>query len=302
MKLSGRLITREALTVGLVLALVVISSLLVAFAVSPNLTRYVYGDFTYGCPVLQSKLAYNDSIVRWITLSCPGGPALGLIPSGEVCGYREPTCTRIYPSFTPPQGLLGLYLYNHGTSGCPFTQSGNPTGMTPIQTRVDLVYYHIDSPTYLDYCAVVKRSTDTIDGFTVIWTAGVGGAGSNNKITASVTNATIRIGNSASLTLRVMNQYGFDVTLNFAKGMTWLTPNYNYTFAGMTFNPPTVIVKAGNSNSTTVTVTTSPSQVLGNYEVELDANPIYGLRFYGDCGATPSYGATGAIAYLRLTY
>ncbi len=170
-----------------------------------------------------------------------------------------------------------------------------------MENRTDLVYYHIDHPTDLDYCAVVKQSTGNINGFIVTWAAGEGGGGHGNRMTASVTNATITIGNSATLTLRVMNQNNFDVTLYFAKGMTWLTPNYNYTFAGISFNPRMVLVKAGGSNSTMVTVQTSPSQVPGNYELGLDANPIYGLRFYGDYGATASYSATGAITYLKLT-
>jgi hypothetical protein len=151
---------------------------------------------------------------------------------------------------------------------------------------------------------VVKQSSSTIDGFTVTWTAGVGGGGSNNRIIASVTNATVKIGNNATLTLRVMNQYSFSVTLYFATGLTFLTPNYNSTFAGISFNPPTVTVKAAGSNSTTVSLQTSPRQIPGNYEIGLDANPIYGLRFYGDYGATASYhgtGATGAITYLKLT-
>jgi hypothetical protein len=62
-----------------------------------------------------------------------------------------------------------------------------------------------------------------------------------------------------------------------------------------------VTVKAGSSNSTTVTVQTSSSQVPGNYEIGFDANPIYGLRFYGDYGATASYSGAGAITYLKLT-
>ena len=285
----------------LLVTVIVESSLLVAFSVSPILTRYLYGDFTYGCPVLQSKLSYNDSLVRWFILTCPNGPAISLIPGSDTCGTHEPTCTRIYPTFTAPPGLLGLYLYDHGSANCPSTYSGNPTGMTPLENRTDLLYYHIDHPTDLDYCAVVKRSTGTINGFTVNWTAGEGRGGHDNRVTASVTNATIAIGNSATLTLRVMNQYNFDVTLHFAKGMTWLTPNYNYTFAGISFNPPTVTLKGGSSNSTLVTVSTSPSQLPGNYEIGLDANPIYGLRFYGDYAATASYGATGAIAYLKLT-
>jgi hypothetical protein len=171
-----------------------------------------------------------------------------------------------------------------------------------MENRADLVYY-TDSPTNLDYCAVVKQSAGTINGFTVEWTVGEGGGGynNNNKITASVTNATVTIGNSATLTLRVMNQYNFDVTLYFAKGDTFLTPNYNYTFAGISFNPPTVTVKGGGSNSTIVTLAGSSSQVPGNYEIGLDANPIYGLRFYGDYGGTASYSGTGAITYLKLT-
>src|SRR2546425_11586890 len=104
----------------------------------------------------------------------------------------------------------------------------------------------------LDYCAGVKQTPRSIDGFTVKWTAGFFG-GHSNGITASVTNATIKIGKSAMLTLRVMNQYSFDVTLQFAEGMTWLTPKYKFSFAAMTFHPPNVTLKAGGSNSHTVT-------------------------------------------------
>jgi len=171
--------------------------------------------------------------------------------------------------------------------------------MTPMENRVDLVYY---AGANLDYCAVVKQSSGTINGFTVAWTAGTGGGlWYKNRITASVTNATVTIGNNAALTFRVMNPYDFDVTLSFAEGLTFLTPNYNSTFTGMSFNPPTVTVKPSGSNSTIVTVQTSPSQVPGNYEIGLDANPIYGLRFYGDYGGTPSYSGAGAITYLKLT-
>jgi hypothetical protein len=298
-----KIVNRKTVIIALFAIVIVESSILAVFTIAALVTQFLiplglipsYGDFNLGCPVLQAKPAYNESLVRWLTLTCPSGPALSLVPSGY-CGAHEPGCTVIYPTFTPPPGLMGLYLYDHGASGCPFTQTGSPNVMTPLQDGIDVMYFNGGS---LDYCAVVKQSAGTINGFTVKWTAGFL-RGYNNGITASVTNASITIGNSASLTLRVMNRYSFDVTLNFAKGMTWLTPNYNYTF-GMAFNPPTVIVKAGSSNSTTVTVTTSPGQVPGNYEVELDANPIYGMRFYGDYGTTPSYVGAGAISYLKLT-
>ena len=303
LRLFQNRVNRKTVIIGLLLATVIVeSSLLVAFTVPPILTQLLApffgsnGDFTLGCLALQAKSAYNESLVRWLTLTCPNGPALNLVPSGN-CGAHEPGCTIMYPTFTPPSGLVGLYLYGHGESDCPFTQSRNPSGMTPLRSGVEVMYFNGGG---LDYCAVVKQSPGTIDGFTVKWTAGFLG-GHSNGITASVTNATITIGNSAMLTLRVMNQYSFDVTLQFAEGMTWLTPNYNFTFAAMTFNPPTVALKAGGSNSTTVTVTTSPRQVPGNYEIGLDANPIYGLRFYGDYGATPSYTGGGAITYLKLT-
>ena len=244
---------------------------------------------------------HTTTRLRWFVLTCPNGPAISLIPASYTCGAHEPSCTRIYPTFTPPPGLLGLFLFYHGPAYCPFTYSGNPTGMDPLENRTDLVYYHIDSPTDLDYCAVVKQSTGTTNGVTVTWTAGEGGQGHNSWVTASVTNATITIGNSVTLTLRVMNQYSFGVTLRLATDLIFLTPNYNSTFAGISFDPPTVTVKAGGSNSTTVTVQTSPSQVPGNYEVGLDADPIYGLRFYGDYAGTPSYTGGGAITYLKLT-
>jgi hypothetical protein len=299
-----KIVNRKTVIIGLFTIVIVESSILAVFAVSSVITHFLTsvgvipssGDFNLGCPVLQATPVYNESLVRWLTLTCPSGPALSLVPTGY-CGVHEPGCTVIYPTFAPPPGLMGLYLYDHGASGCPFTQSGSLTEMTPLQNGIDVMYFNGGS---LDYCAVVKQSTGTIDGFTVKWTAGFL-RGHNSGITASVTNATITIGNSATLTLRVMNQYNFDVTLQFAEGMTWLTPNYNHTFTGMTFNPPIVTVKAANSNSTTVTVTTSSSQVPGDYEVELDANPIYGLRFYGDYVATPSYGGVSAFTYLKLT-
>jgi hypothetical protein len=304
-KLFQKIVNQKTLIVGLLVTVIVLSFLLVAFTVPPILSRLLapsYGDFTFGCPVLQAKPSFNDSLVRWVTLTCPNGPAISLIPSSTTCGYREPTCTRIYPTFTPPPGLMGLYLYNHGTAYCPNTQTGNgPTGMFPLENRVDLVYYHIDHPTDLDYCAVVKQSTGTLDGFTVQWTAGEGGGGSVNRITASVTNATVKLGDSATLTLRVMNHYSLGVTLHFAKDLTFLSPNPNSTFAGISFSPPAVTVGPGGSNSTTVTLTTSTSQIPGNYEVGLDADPIYGLRFYGDYGPTASYSGGGAITYLKLT-
>jgi len=300
------LVTRKELLAALVIVVWAESVLLVTVPASTSLApylypRYLFGDFTYGCPSVQATTTFNDSLARWLALSCPNGPALSLIPSTRLCGYREPTCTTIYPVFTAPPGLMGLYLYPHGYHGCPDMSLGYPLGMDPLENRSDLIYYHIDQPTTLDYCAVVKQTQHQTEGFTMKWTAGTGQQQHTGGMTASVTNATVTMGRNATLTFQVTNHNTFDVTVNFAKGMTFLTPNYNSTFTAVNFNPPNATLKPGSTSSTIVTIQTSPSQVPGNYELELDAHPVYTLRFYGDYSATPSYTGTWALTYLKLT-
>lgn len=292
---------KKKLIIALIVCIIVESSSIAALAAPRVFLPYWYGDFTYGCSTLQTKTVLNASLLRWISLSCPDSPALSLAAGNGYCGVHEPSCTRIYPTFHSPPGLMGLYLYPHGTAACPFMDSNGPAGMTPLSEWGDVVYYHIDSQVTLDYCAVVKQSAPSMQGFDIQWNIGTSGRNADTgRILVSVTNATIRIGDSTILTMRVTNQFSFDVNLQFVKDGWFLTPSPTSYFAGFSFSPSNATLGPGASSSIIVTVQTSPSQLPGNYEVGVNANPIYGLRFYGDCQYTPSYMGGGATTYLKL--
>jgi hypothetical protein len=104
----------------MLLVLVIIeSSPLLALGVQ-NIGRNMFnGSFQYGCLNLVARTVSNDSMVRWMLYTCPSGPALQLTPSWFECGTHDDPCTRMIPTFTPPTGLLGLFMVAHGGTDCP---------------------------------------------------------------------------------------------------------------------------------------------------------------------------------------
>src|SRR3989442_3102775 len=259
--------------------MVVESYSLLALAVQIGLTTAIEGNFTYGCPTLDAGSAFNDSLVRWVTLTCPGEPALKLTPSQFSCGAHENSCTEIFPTFTPPPGLLGLFLVDHGSQNCPNSYYPSATHST-LMSGERILAYSPEVP--LDYCAVVKRSAGLLESFNVEWTPGFG-IQRDNRILLSATNGIATSGGSATLTVQASDPFGFDVTVSF--GIGFVLP---YTvFRAISISPASILVRAGGSNSTVVTFDASPGQTPGTYEVEIDATPVYGLRFYGDYAFTP---------------
>ncbi len=155
--------------------LIVESSLLLGANVQRYVGGYVqayqFGGFQYGCSNLQASTVSNDSLIRWVRLTCPNGPAVRMLPNGD-CGVKENPCAHVIPTYTSPRGLLGLYAVDHANPACP--DNSHPYAGYLLISGVGQVYGSWGfGATDIDYCAVTKASGGTVDGFSLQCTATV---------------------------------------------------------------------------------------------------------------------------------
>src|SRR2546427_6635947 len=69
------------------------------------------GVFQYGCSNLQASTVSNDSLIRWVRLTCPNGtPAVRMFPNAY-CGVYENPCTKVIPTYTSPRAFSDCTLW-----------------------------------------------------------------------------------------------------------------------------------------------------------------------------------------------
>ena len=286
-------------------ALIVVEMVAIAgFVAQSYVQTYITGRIVYGCSTLQASTAYEDSSARWIVLTCPNGPAVSV--SMTMSYVHEGVHTIMYPTFSPPRGLLGLFVLSH--DDVQILQRDCRPGPDPygpfypgVQSSLLVsgvsAQYNGGGPLWdsLDYCAVVKSSAQ-VDPFNIRWTVGHTPLYEPPGVGLSVSNATVASApNQATLyaTVRVVltSIRGLDATLTLASG-------YPPTFYVV---PAKMSLKAGGTNSTLLTIEIYGGEAPGLYAFRLIAYPLYGLRFYGDYSETPSYSQNFTIIHIRIT-
>ena len=282
----------------LIVLLIVETSFLTALVLAPVVQSMNYGGFRYGCANLQGSPDSNDSVVRWVRFTCPSGPALSLSPSYFECGVKENSCTKIFPTLTPPRGLLGLYAVDHTQPGCP---NHYLTYGRLLVSGVGEVYGAYGFPaTQLDYCAAMKISAGTLEGFNVQWFTGYGVPGpSYDSLYPS--NVTIAPGSNANVTLTLVSIRKFSGNFSFIPGPV-LRANAT-SKPTLSFSPLSVMLKADGSVATTITVQVSSTVSTGAYTAFWGMTQVYGLTSYGDfCPSCGLYGSPNNMGYGMTVY
>ena len=269
----------------LLVVLIVECSLLLGVSVQRYVGGYVqayqFGGFQYGCSNLQASTVSNDSLIRWVRLTCPNGtPAVRMFPNAY-CGVYENPCTKVIPTYTSPRGLLGLYAVDHANPACP--DNSHPSSGYLLISGVGQVYGSWGfGATDIDYCAVTNLSSGTMEGFSLRWSLGESVSpppSFHSSISSS--NVTVAHGGTATFTMTLTSKNQFSGNLSFIVG----TVNGNGVFAPvLSFNPRSVTLKADGSNSTTITIQTTPYTSPGPWYAYVDVTPVYSLNYYGGYG------------------
>jgi hypothetical protein len=203
------------------------------------------------CPTLVATTQATTPTNRTVLFQCPGSGQSSYalrttrwIPS---MGFSfEPT--HFYavwgatPSFTLPRGYLSIALTN-GAWGCPTSQG---TFSVPLESGVEVA---IGGESYIfDYCAVIDSSVSKIDSFTVDWSPGTPPIvrPAPFKLAATPITETVPFGGTANYSITVTSLGGWtgNVTIILRGGYT-LGISYQ-------MSPPTVFLKPGGSNVTTL--------------------------------------------------
>jgi len=196
------------------------------------------------------------------------------------CAVKENPCTYVFPTFTPPRGLLGLYAVDHASPACP--DISRPRAMYLLESGVGEIYGPRGFDAFdLDYCAVTSVSAGTMEGFSLRWTLGSGGVGSW-FLSSVPSNVTVAHGGNATFTMTLTSRNQFFGNLSFATGQISNPYAANpATPPTLSFSPASVILKPDGSNSTVVTIRASPNTALGSWQAQLLTTPVYGLWQYG---------------------
>ena len=270
---------------GVLLALLVVEScFLLVLNVERLFQSYEFGSFQYGCSSLQASMISSDSWIRWVRLSCPNGaPAVRMFPTAY-CGVREPPCARVIPTYTSPGGLLGLYAVDHADPACP--DNSHPYAGYLLFSGVGQVYGSWGfGATDIDYCAVTKASGGTMEGFSLQWSLGETTTLPPSFHSAvSASNVTVAHGGTAMFTMTVTSKNQFSGNLSFIEDRVINANGASAFPPTLSFNPQNVILRADGSNSTTVSIQTTPSTTLGRWFAYVDITPVYGVNYYGGYG------------------
>jgi hypothetical protein len=177
------------------------------------------------------------------------------------------------PIFRLPQGYQKLWLVDASLGNCSL-------GSRIILTSGMVVGlgggYYGQQRTNYDYCAAVSP-TGPVGGFTIRWSLGQFPPYSPPtplfKISISPAAITLPAGQNGSSTVFVMSLGKFNGTVSFSGGFDSRFPD-PMGYPELFFQPANVLVKAGGSNSTTVTVVTFSNTQLGLHVIAIDGQGV----------------------------
>jgi hypothetical protein len=162
------------------------------------------------------------------------------------------------PTFKLPPGYLSLSL---APSGCG-------AGTQPLTSgeRIVIGYFW-----YYDYCAVISNSAGRVGGF-IVWWREVPGPGLCCTVSVSPSQLTVPAGQTAyaAMTVTALGNFSGDVSLE--SQTEWQSGARNLSGLTASFNPPSIVLKTGGSNSTTIVLTAQTGLPVGStWRVSLGA-------------------------------
>jgi hypothetical protein len=288
------------LIVLLLIVLIAETSVVMTQRISSAIQSISYGTFSYGCRDLQASPAsngatINDTTVRWEQFTCPKGHALRVAPASFDChDFGWVRCATMTPTFIPPHGLLGIYAVGDLIDSCPGPNPSLPLKGPPLISGVPIHYGY----TVMDYCAVVSRAVGSIDPFSIEWSTGPYRPYVIPSVGMSAPSMTVARGQNATFTLTLTSLRGFEGNVSFTR-IGSVQPYMLY--GGVYIKPSSVIVPAGGSKSTTVTIQIPTTQPPAQYTIPVYGDAEYGLQFYGDYSGSPTREGNSTNIQLTIT-
>ena len=176
-----------------------------------------------------------------------------------------PAAVRVVPTFSLPSSYIELYLNFEGyVNGDCTKQNLIPLTSGKPMTLVGFWSYN--------YCAIVTNQAGLAGGFTIEWTSSPW-PNPCCKISASPSQLTISPGQKSSSTVTLTSQGTFGGNVSFSYGITFISGGPNFVSLNATFSPPSITLKPGSSNSTTITVTAFASDVPEVDHITIEAYP-----------------------------
>jgi hypothetical protein len=266
----GGLFQKKWLLVLLLILLALETSILILIAVEWSLGNQSFPPISLmapveaGCGSLTARVVSQGSANRTVLYDCSGSPGKG--PALKMSVFNGGGSVASVPVFTLPQEYRKLWLIDGGSGNCT---SGAPT---PIRSSEVVGLGAYWQPSTYDYCAAVSPA-GPVTGFTVRWSLGRFPPYSPPpplfSVSISPNRITVPAGQNQNVTARVTSLGKFNGTVRFSGGFSG-GPNPT-GYLELSFQPATVLVRAGGSNSTVVTVFTFSSTQRGLNIVAIDA-------------------------------
>jgi len=176
-----------------------------------------------------------------------------------------PAAVRVVPTFSLPPSYMKLYLNFEGyVNGDCTRQNLIPLTSGKPMTLVGFWAYN--------YCATATSQTGTVGGFIIEWTPSPW-PDPCCKISASPSQLTISPGQKSSSTVTLTSQGGFGGNVSFSYGITFVSGGPSFVSLNATFSPPSITLKPGNSNSTSIIVTAFASDAPEVDRITIEAFP-----------------------------
>lgn len=253
----GGFLWKKWFLVLLLILLALETSILILIAVEWSLGNQSFPPISLRAPVANRCTSLTATIVvqaagnRTVMYDCSGSPGKG--PALAMDIFSGVDGVPAVPVFTLPQGYQKLWLVDVGLGDCLSTNriplaSGAVVALGAGDAWEDIRY---------DYCAAVSP-TGPVGGFTVRWSLGhfppYVPPPPPFKLSLSPTNITVPAGQTQNITATVTSLGKLNGTVSLSGGFTG-GPN-PMGYIELSFRTPVLLVKAGGSNSTIVTVIT----------------------------------------------
>jgi len=209
------------------------------------------------CSTLTAHVESQISVNRTVHFLCTGGAnyisALRVEPSPFSLSFSkgpDAPFAFLVPTFVLPPGYLSLSL----------TPSGCGPGIQPLTSGNQIVIGYF---WYYDYCAVISNSAGRVGGFTVWWRE-VSGPGLCCIISVSPSQLTVPAGQTAYATMTVTALGNFSGDVSLESQTEWQSGPRNLSGLTASFNPASILLKTGGSNSTTIILTAQTGLPMGS--------------------------------------